>query len=54
MKQFMVIFRKKDLPFHEHNRVYAQNHNEASKAVRDHYGRGVVTIISVRIIMEDY
>lgn len=53
MKQFMVTFMKKDLPFHEHNRVYAQSHNEAIKAVRTHYGRGVVTIISVRIIMED-
>ena len=53
MKLFMVTFMNKDLPFHEHNRVYAQNHNEAIKTVRAYYGRGTVTIISVRIIMED-
>ena len=53
MKQFMVIFMKKDLQLREHRIVYADTHNEAVKAIRNHYGRGVVTIISVRIIMED-
>ena len=52
MKEFDVTFKKIGLPWIEHNRVYAENHNRAKQVIREHYGRGTVSIISVRKIKE--
>lgn len=50
MREYIVVFTKKGLPFFEHIRVYAENRSKAIQTVRNHYGRGVVTIISARLI----
>lgn len=49
MKEYIVVFMKKGLPFHERNRVYAESRNEAIKTVREHYGKGTVTIVSAKL-----
>lgn len=49
MKEYIVIFTKKGLPFHEHNRVYAESRSKAIQTVKEHYGRGAVTVISAKL-----
>lgn len=49
MREYMVVFMKKGLLFHERNRVYAENRSKAIQTVREHYGRGTVTIVSVKL-----
>ena len=53
-REYIVTFLKKGLPFHERNRVYAENRNQAAKVVRNHYGKGVITIISIRLACNEY
>lgn len=54
MREYMVVFMKKGLPFHERNRVYAANRSKAIQTVREHYGRGAVTIVSVKLADRAY
>lgn len=49
MKEYTVVFKKKGLPFHERNRVFAENRNKAIQTVREHYGRGAVVIVSAKL-----
>lgn len=49
MKEYMVVFKKKGLPFHDRNRIYAESHSAAIQTIRKHYGRGAVEIVSVRL-----
>lgn len=46
MREYIVVFHFKGLPFHERNRVYAENRSEAIKTLKEHYGRGAVIIVS--------
>jgi hypothetical protein len=45
MREYMVIFMRKGLPFHEYNRVYAVSRSKAIQTVREHYGKGAITIV---------
>lgn len=54
MKEYMVVFMKKGLPFHERNRVYAESRAKAIQTVREHYGRGAMTIISACLAENAY
>ena len=49
-KEYIVVFTKKGLPFHERNRVYAENRSKAIQTLKEHYGRGAVNIISARLL----
>lgn len=49
MREYIVVFMKKGLPFHERNRVYAENRGKAIQTVREHYGKGAITIVSARL-----
>lgn len=54
MKVYIVVFMFKGLPFHERTRVYdVNNRSEAIQVVNDHYGSGVVKIISAKAIKYD-
>ena len=46
MKEYMVVFKKKGLPFHEHQRVYAENRKAAIQTVKDQFGSKAVSIVS--------
>ena len=49
MKEYIVVFKKKGLPFHERNRVFAESRSKAIQTLREHYGKGAVEIISARL-----
>lgn len=49
MREYIVVFMKKGLPFHERNRVYAENRSKAIQTVREHYGKGAITVVSARL-----
>ncbi len=54
MKDYMVKFMFKGLPFHERIRVYNMNNrSEAIQAVKNHYGSRVVKIISAKAIKNE-
>ncbi|MCU6704358.1 hypothetical protein OCV57_00245 [Hominimerdicola aceti] len=54
MKDYMVEFMFKGLPFHERTRVYnVNNRSEAIQAVKNHYGSRAVKIISAKTIKND-
>ncbi len=54
MKDYMVEFMFKGLPFHERIRVYnINNRSEAIQAVKNHYGSRVVKIISAKAIKNE-
>lgn len=54
MREYIVVFMKKGLPFHERNRVYAENRTKAIQTLKEHYGKGAVTIISARFAEKEY
>lgn len=54
MREYIVVFMKKGLPFHERNRVYAENRAKAIQTLKEHYGKGAVTIISARLAEKEY
>lgn len=54
MKDYMVVFMLKGLPFHERTRVYnVNNRGEAIQAVKNHYGSRAVKIISAKAIKNE-
>ncbi|MBR0542484.1 MAG: hypothetical protein IJK26_09845 [Clostridia bacterium] len=54
MKEYIVVFMKKGLPFHDRNRVYAESRDKAIQTVREHYGRGAITIVSAKLAEKAY
>lgn len=54
MKNYIVVFMFRDLPFHERTRVYGvDNRQQAIQRVKDHYGTRAVKIISAKTIKYD-
>lgn len=45
MREYIVVFKKKGLPFQERNRVCAENRSKAIQTIREHYGKEAVEII---------
>ena len=45
MKEYVIVYKMKGLPFHERTKVYAENRTKAVQTLKEHFGKGAVEIV---------